>query len=529
VPAKHANEIRDVLVMNRSVHHLSYRKCVTTDEFHDGQQIEACIFSFMCVNKKTHELIDLLTMYGVSSRFGSLNVSALTSTKPRVATLKEVRREDTTASSSNLSKSSSKKKPRRKYKISDRLAYDEVYDTIDNQLHLTFDYLALIFVGGCIAGIGLLTNSAVAVVASMLVSPLMGPIVGMTFGAVIKDRVMLWKSFRNELIGVLVCFITGAFLGFITAPIMDTPRSDQLAFGVNTQISSRGEWIALAWGAGVAAPSGIGVALGVSSDQVSALIGVAISAALLPPIVNSGICLASAFVFFVNPKYDTEIVLTWWEIGYVSFLLFLLNWVLIFVFGLMTFRAKKLHQSANEQKRLADLNKFYDLKEKREREQQEQHSLQLDMSPKRTDTKRQKTAITPTGKEGSNKNGNNLRTPLLSSNSNAVNYSDDEGRAIDMKPKHKKSFTDLNSLDDDTVPAMLATFSSPPSSGAANGHNDEVAEMINWDKVQRTNRGMSDITMTQSMTNVVDNGMSKKRKAKKSSFDGKKAATDDNV
>merc|ERR1719419_700149 len=125
----------------------------------------------------------------------------------------------------------------------------------------------------------------------------------MTFGAIIRDGDMLWKSFRNEMIGILVCFFVGAVMGFVTAPIMDTPLDEQLAFGINTQISSRGEWIALAWGAGVAAPSGVGVALGVSSDQVSALIGVAISAALLPPITNSGLCLASALVYEIDGRY----------------------------------------------------------------------------------------------------------------------------------------------------------------------------------------------------------------------------------
>ncbi len=127
---------------------------------------------------------------------------------------------------------------------------------------------------------------------------------GMTFGAIIRDKDMLWKSFRNETIGVFVCFCTGAAMGFITAPIMDAPLDEQLAFGINTQISSRGEWIALVWGAGVAEPSGVGVALGVSSDHVSALIGVAISAALLPPITNSGLCLASALVFELDPRYS---------------------------------------------------------------------------------------------------------------------------------------------------------------------------------------------------------------------------------
>merc|ERR1712151_711195 len=102
------------------------------------------------------------------------------------------------------------------------------------------------------------------------------------------------------------CFLTGFVMGLVISPILDNPYDDQLAKGKNTQISSRGEWIALAWGAGIAAPSGVGVALGVSADQVSALIGVAISAALLPPITNSGLCLASALVFQLNPEWTHE-------------------------------------------------------------------------------------------------------------------------------------------------------------------------------------------------------------------------------
>ena len=182
----------------------------------------------------------------------------------------------------------------------------------------------------------------------------------MTFGASINDRVMLWKSFRNEMIGIIVCFLTGFVMGLVVSPILDSPMNDQLAFGNNTQISSRGEWIALSWGAGIAAPSGVGVALGVSSDQVSALIGVAISAALLPPIVNSGLCLASALIFYVDPKYEMRTASKWFEVGYISMLLFILNWILIVIFGFCTFRMKKLHQATDKNKKIKQekMNRF---------------------------------------------------------------------------------------------------------------------------------------------------------------------------
>jgi hypothetical protein len=41
------------------------------------------------------------------------------------------------------------------------------------------DYLALLAISSILAAIGLITNSTVVIVASMLVSPIMGPVMGM--------------------------------------------------------------------------------------------------------------------------------------------------------------------------------------------------------------------------------------------------------------------------------------------------------------------------------------------------------------
>lgn len=66
-----------------------------------------------------------------------------------------------------------------------------------------------------IAAMGLVSNSSVAVVASMLVSPLMGPILGIAFGfsrwkdsrkaTIVHDWHLLRKSLLSEIIGIGVC------------------------------------------------------------------------------------------------------------------------------------------------------------------------------------------------------------------------------------------------------------------------------------------------------------------------------------
>ena len=61
-----------------------------------------------------------------------------------------------------------------------------------------------------------------------------------------------------------------------------------------SEMRSRGQTIQLIFGAIVAALSGVAVALAESNKNISSVVGTAIAAALLPPTVNCGICLAYA-------------------------------------------------------------------------------------------------------------------------------------------------------------------------------------------------------------------------------------------
>merc|ERR1711879_383603 len=95
---------------------------------------------------------------------------------------------------------------------------------------------------------------------------------------------------------------------------------------------------------GIAIPSGMGVALGITGNTINPLVGVAISAALLPPIVNSGISISIAFMVFLTDRDNHEIYHEHWRVGMMSFGLFSANWILIFIFGWAMFKVKKLDQ-----------------------------------------------------------------------------------------------------------------------------------------------------------------------------------------
>ena len=52
--------------------------------------------------------------------------------------------------------------------VTDRLTIAEIYHAVDDQCHMTFDYLAMCATAGMICGVGLLDDNVVLVVASML-------------------------------------------------------------------------------------------------------------------------------------------------------------------------------------------------------------------------------------------------------------------------------------------------------------------------------------------------------------------------
>ena len=55
-----------------------------------------------------------------------------------------------------------------------------VYNKISKGVDMKFNYLSLLVIASIVAGMGLATNSSTSVISSMLLSPIMGPVIGMS-------------------------------------------------------------------------------------------------------------------------------------------------------------------------------------------------------------------------------------------------------------------------------------------------------------------------------------------------------------
>mmetsp|Transcript_3896 Transcript_3896/g.7119 ORF Transcript_3896/g.7119 Transcript_3896/m.7119 type:complete len:359 (-) Transcript_3896:29-1105(-) len=325
VPIGKKDEIMGILSSHENVSRI---RSFTYDDGH-----EAAVH-FVCVDKHLSEILRGLERSGLGTAFGSIDILALQSTIPRLAKKKC-------------------KHYRRKYKFGDRRTIREIEEIIDNGCHLTFDYIIMILVASIIAALGLLTDSPVTVVASMLISPLMGPILGVAYGSAVHNKDMIRIGLRNECWGFFLCLLMGACTGAVStlfyAPLglpglTDLTGNSPLK---SHEMESRGQWIALFTGFFTAAPSGVGLAIGVTNAAMNALVGVALSASLLPPLVNSGMCVTMGTIYTAASD-ATGSDMHFFTMGLISTLVFLLNFFTIWTFAYLTFRLKGISPSKRE-------------------------------------------------------------------------------------------------------------------------------------------------------------------------------------
>lgn len=153
-----------------------------------------------------------------------------------------------------------------------------------------------------IASVGLNVNSTAVVIGAMLISPLMGPIIGVGAGLGVTDLKLVRRSVKNLGFAVAVSLVTSA-LYFLLSPLSDA-HSEILA---RTSPTIWDVLIALAGGfAGIIATA--------SKEKLRGNVvpGVAIATALMPPLCTAGYGLAhlnmtylagALYLFLINSVF----------------------------------------------------------------------------------------------------------------------------------------------------------------------------------------------------------------------------------
>lgn len=142
------------------------------------------------------------------------------------------------------------------------------------------DFFVMIGLAAVLAGLGLLLNSPAVIIGAMLVAPLMSAIVGMGLGVVEGDAEIFGAAAWATAQGMLLAIVLGLIIGLL---VPDATATHEVMARARPAVLDLG----------VALVSGAAGAYALCRKGVSAaLAGVAIAAALVPPLVTVGIGLA---------------------------------------------------------------------------------------------------------------------------------------------------------------------------------------------------------------------------------------------
>ncbi|MDI1299540.1 TIGR00341 family protein [Methylotenera sp.] len=202
---------------------------------------------------------------------------------------------------------------RHRFSLIEDKADDEQIDTsIRAGVELRGTNLWVLIFAIFVASIGLNVNSTAVIIGAMLISPLMGPIMGVGYGAGIYDTQLIRKSFRNLGIATLISLLVST-LYFLLTPLSDA-QSELLARTTPT-----------IWDVLIALFGGLAGIIGATrAEKTNIIPGVAIATALMPPLCTAGYGLANGnWNFFFGAFYLYSI-----NCVFIAFAAVLIIWVL---------------------------------------------------------------------------------------------------------------------------------------------------------------------------------------------------------
>ena len=169
---------------------------------------------------------------------------------------------------------------------------EKVLENIKSNISFRGSNLWILACAIVIASVGLNVNSTAVIIGAMLISPLMGPIVGAGFALAIFDFDLLKRSGKNLLIATVISLLVATIYFFIS-PFKET-QSELLA-----RTSPNIYDVMIAFFGGL-----VGVIALTRVEKGNPIPGVAIATALMPPLCTAGYGLATAnFSYFFGAFY----------------------------------------------------------------------------------------------------------------------------------------------------------------------------------------------------------------------------------
>ncbi len=177
--------------------------------------------------------------------------------------------------------------------ISEHVDIDSTTDNIKKNIVFRGINVWILAFAVIIASVGLNVNSIPVIIGAMLISPLMGPIMGTGLAVGINDSQLLKRSLKNFAVMVVISIIASTTY-FIISPLA-LPEPTELLARTRPTIYD----VFIAFFGGMA-----GIIESARKDKGTVFAGVAIATALMPPLCTAGYGIAiGSFSFFFGAVY----------------------------------------------------------------------------------------------------------------------------------------------------------------------------------------------------------------------------------
>ncbi|MHA2501984.1 MAG: TIGR00341 family protein [Candidatus Kariarchaeaceae archaeon] len=159
---------------------------------------------------------------------------------------------------------------------------EEILAEIESSATLSSTYIALVLLSGLLAAFGLIGDSVVIIIGSMIVAPLLGPVALTSIGVLLRGRGLLQKGLAAESVGIILTIGVGFLVGIAAGFPEETSEMVSRAEGADP--------INVVF----AIVAAIAAGMIISRGQGLSIVGVAIAASLAPPAANIGLYAALA-------------------------------------------------------------------------------------------------------------------------------------------------------------------------------------------------------------------------------------------
>lgn len=156
------------------------------------------------------------------------------------------------------------------------LTREELFQEVSSGANADPIYFMMVILSTVVAAIGLIQDNVAIVIAAMVIAPLLGPNLALAFGSSLGDKFLVKKSLITTITGLATAIIPCILLGyFLPVDLQSAELQSRSVINFPAMI------LALA--------SGAAAVLSLTTGVSSALVGVMVSVALLPPAAAAGI------------------------------------------------------------------------------------------------------------------------------------------------------------------------------------------------------------------------------------------------